>query len=343
MPKLESLELVLALTDPEYPAGLDSKSVISGNPGILKAALRIAERNGLGYAFRERLKELGRTLAGQDELDRQNSRAILEVQNSINLLNAINRDTKIDYVMIQNYNPVPHLSRDLDIFVREEDKNKIATALVGKGMNYDQSCPADTSLFKEGYQEIDLYVDICYFTKRFISPDFIWDMITEDTMFGVKYPALRPEADFLLWLVHSMYEHRAMLLLDFIHMKNLKAIIHADICRKQAAENGWGKVFDMYVEKLTALEQQIFTKRKYIDFPYIYDAGFILQSVKQIEKLNFTTRQKTGFYVSLWLDKLRSSQRESRLYNMLKSWEFARKNINRVLSIFKVMRGDKMA
>jgi len=126
-------------------------------------------------------------------------------------------------------------------------------------------------------------------------------------------------------------------------MKSLRDSIDVDTCRKQAVENGWGPVFDLCLKEFDALRKRIYEKGEFIRFPYIFKTSFVLKGASMIEGLHLSTPKKMALYISLSMDKLRASQRDTALYRLLRSFEPTRRLFNRLITLFRVMRGDRTA
>lgn len=341
MNNLDQMKVVLSVVDLEYPNDIQVAEIAS-NRNLMKKAIKLAERNGLYYYFIRRLKELGAdiSLSEKDRWKVENQK-MSEFKETIMLLNNISKDSGIEYILIKACTTVPHVPRDVDIFVNMEKREGMLKAFENRGMKYDQKSDVETSLRKEGYLRIDIYSKICYFTVDFFKDNFLWESITKSKMLGIEYPSLNKEADFLLLLVHSLFGHRSISLLDFLHIKSLRNEIDVDTCRKCAFENGWASVFDLYLRKLDALHKRIYDEQKVIRFPYIFDQNFILECVSKIEGLRLNKFNKVALRISLILDKIRESQKNSALYTLLKSFEPTRKLINYFISFVRAMRGDK--
>ena len=58
MNNLDTMKVVLSVVDPEYPNDIQVEE-IAKDKGLLKSAIKLAEKNGLYYYFIYRLKDLG--------------------------------------------------------------------------------------------------------------------------------------------------------------------------------------------------------------------------------------------------------------------------------------------
>jgi len=338
MSKMDPIQLILAVIDPEYASDIDI-NVIKRDKRLLKSALKTAERNGLDFHFMSRLKELNLTLPFEDEKRWQEETT--EVKKSIILLNNISRDNGINYVWIKSCNPIPHIPRDIDILIHNEDKARLMIALEKEGLIKEQPSKVQILLEKKGLLRIDIYTDICYFSVKFLNEDFLWSSVVRDEVFEIEYPNLNNEANFLLCLVHSLFGHRSMSLLDFLHMKRLINTVDIDVCREKATQNRWGKVFDLYLNEFHDIYQRIYMKHESISFPFIYNTKFVLRCVTEINSLNLKGCTKMAFTISLGLDRLRASKKNTALYKMLRSFPPTRLLFNKIITIFRVMRGDR--
>ena len=342
MSKLDTLKVVLSVVDLEYPNEILVEEIVK-NKDLLKKALKLAERNGLYYYFVQRLKELNQDLSFlEEERWNEEKKRSLGFKKTIALLNEVSKDYGIDYILIKACTTLPHIPRDVDIFVCKEDKGKIIRSLENNGMKCIHSDDVDTTLTKGENMKIDIYTEICYFTKEFIDDKFLWNSRVNDRIFGIEYPSLSNEANFLVMLVHSLFGHRSMSLLDFLHMKSLMGDIQdIDICREYAYDGGWGFAFDLALGRIESINERIYKEGDAVYFPYIFDQKFVLKCISEIEGLNMTNINKIFLRISLIQDRITFELGDTPLYNLLKSIEPVRKLINSLGYFIRNMRGDK--
>ena len=341
MHSLEPLKLILSLADPEYPEDIGIHGLTSKKCS-LKSAIRLAKNNGLHYYFLVKLREsniglssLKEDLAGEQE-------RLEEFKKTIVLLNNISKDTGIDYILIKACTTLPHVPRDVDILVHSEDKRRVRQVLESAGMKCIHSNRVETSLDKKGYMKIDIYTGISYLTVNFISDAFLWRSRIEDEAFEVKYPSLNNEANFLLMLVHSLFGHREITLLDFLHMKSLMPSVNMDICREHAHEKGWGATFDLALEKLESLRQRIYQEGEVIPFPYLFGRGFIQECISMVEGLEMKGSTKLFLNLSFLLDKVFYHLKKSPLYDYSSSnFRLVRKVLNSFGYFVRSRSGDR--
>ena len=261
---------------------------------------------------------------------------------TVTLLNNVSKDYGIDYILIKACATLPHTPRDVDIFVRKEDKEEVIKALEDNGMKCMHSDDVDTTLTKGEYMKVDIYTGICYFTVDFMDEKFLWEPRVRDKMFGIEYPGLNNEANFLLTLVHSLLGHRSMSLLDFLHMKALVDNIQdMDICRKYAYEKGWEKAFDLALRKLEAISERIYKEVEVVHFPYLFDRKFVFQCISEIEGLDMTKINKIFLHLSFILDRVGLELEDTAIYNLLKSFEPTRRLFLSLGYFVRNKRGDK--
>lgn len=342
MNKLNPMKIVLSVVDPEYPNDVHVEE-IARDRTILKKAIKLSERNGLYYYFIYRLKEMGVDLPSLEENRwKEENKKLSGFKETITLLNNISKDYGIDYILIKACTTLPHTPRDVDIFVHKEDKRKIVKALEDKGMKCTHSDDVDTTLTKGEYLKVDIYTGLCYFTVDFIDGEFLWDSCVVDKMFGIDYPGLNNEVNFLVMLVHSLFGHRSMSLLDFLHMKALVDNIQdMDFCRNYAYEKGWGSAFDLALRKVESIHERIYKEGEVVYFPYLFDREFVLQCISGIEGLDIRGFNKIFLRVSFIQDRVIYELKDTFIYNLLKSFEPARKLYGSVGYFIRNMRGDK--
>lgn len=336
MNKLDPMKVVLSVVDPEYPNDIQVEE-IAKNRDLLKSAVKLAERNGLYYYFSLRLKELNVDLSFlEEERWNKEKQKLLELKETIKLLNKVSNDYGIDYILIKACNTIPHIPRDVDFFVHKGEKRKIIEALGNNGMKCVRSDIAQTTLKKEKYLETDIYTGIRYFGVEFLDERFLWGSNVKSKIFGIEYPGLNEEADFLLTLIHSLFGHRVITLLDFLHIKSLRDNIRdIDLCRKYAYEKGWGAVFDLVLNELDTIHRRIYKEGELIRFPYLFGTNFILKCVSMVDGLYINKSNKMFLRISLILDKVIYRLKDSVLYNLLKSFEPTRKFLLSVIIWFE--------
>lgn len=340
MNKLDPMKVVLSVVDSEYLNEIQVEEMVS-NRHLLKSAIKLAERNGLYYYFLYRLKELDvdLSLLGKERWNEE-ERKLSGLKKTITLLNDVSKDYKIDYIIIKACNTIPHIPRDVDIFVRNEDRTKIIEALEDNGMQCIYSGVTETAL-KGDYMKVDVYTEICYIGADFIDSNFLFQSSVKDEIFGEECSGLNNESNLLLLLVHSLFGHRSMSLLDFLHIKHIRGDIDMDACREYAYKRGWESVFDLILDELDTLHERIYTGGAAIRFPYLFDRNFILKCVSGIEGLDMTGSNKIFFNATLIQDRLIYELKDTPIYNLLKSFEPTRHLINSLTASVKSRRGDK--
>ena len=341
---LDPMKVVLSVIDPEYPNDIQVKE-IAKNRDLLKSAIKLAERNGLYYYFVLRLKQLNQDISLLDkEQERWNKeeQKLSALKKTLTFLNDMQKHHGINYILIKACTKIPHVPRDVDILVRIEDRDKIYDLFEYDDMKIVYSNPVETAFGKEGYMKLDIYSRIQYIGMDFIDTEFLWDSKVEDRIFGIEYPSLNEEANFILLLVHSLFGHRSMSLLDFLHMRSIMNNIQdIGICREHAFENGWGEVFDRELEKLESIYKTIYGDEGVVSFPYLFDRKFMLKCVTSIEGLDMKKRERIFFHISLGLDRFTYELAKSPFYNYLLAFNIGRKIFNSLGYFVRNRRGDR--
>ena len=338
---LNAMKALLSVLDTEYIEEVNIEEIVKDKK-LFKSAVRLAERNGLYYYFISRLRELNLDLPFLDEerWERENER-LEEFKESIKVLNKASSEYGIDYILIKACDTIPHVSRDVDIFIRERNRVKIIDALKSYGMEYIDTSVTETILRKEGYIDIELYSRICYLGIDFIDEDFLFQSRITDTTFGIEYPNLNKEANLLLTIIHALLGHRRISLLDFLHIMNLRKKVNIDICRQYAQRKSWESVFNLTLDKLDTLHEGIYKEGEIINFPYLFDRNFMMRCIFELGDLN-TRKLKMIFYISLIQDEIVEKSKNSCLYDVVKSHKSIEKFVTSFMNFinFKKMRGD---
>lgn len=341
MNNLDPMKVVLSVVDPEYTNNIQVKEIVK-NRDLLKAAIKLAERNGLYYCFVQRLRELDIDLSFLDkERWGKEEQKLSALKKTFGFLNDMQKNYGIDYILIKACTKVPHVPRDVDILVHIEDRERIYDVFKREGMKTIYSNLVETAFGKEGYMKLDIYSRIEYISVEFIDKVFLWNSKVKDRMFGIEYPSLDEEANFILLLVHSLLGHRSMTLLDFLHIKALMSNIDKSVCREHASKKGWGKVFDMSLEKLESVYKTIYKEGGVVSFPYLFDRKFMMRCVASIERLHMGKREKVFFSISLVLDRLSYELAKSPFYNYLLAFNTGRRIFNYFGYFIRDRRGDR--
>ena len=341
MNNVDPMKVVLSVVDPEYQNDIRVEEIVKDR-ALLKSAVKLAERNGLYYCFIHRLNDLGvdLPLSEKDRWKKENQK-LSEFKKTVAFLNKVSNDYGIDYIIIKACNTVPHVPKDIDIFVRGKDRIKLINALEKIGMKCVQSGVSETALKGGKYMKVDVYTEICYIGVDFIDGSFLWQSRVKDDAFGIEYSGLNNEANLLLMLIHGFFGHRTISLLDFLHIKHLRDNINIDFCRQYAYESGWELVFDLVLKELDILNEKIYKEEDFVHFPCIFNRNLILKCVSGIEGLNMSKSDKLFFHTALIQERIIYEIQDTPLYNLLKSFEPARNIINRLTASIKTMRGDK--
>ena len=341
MNKLDPMKVVLSVVDSEYPNDIHVEEMVS-NRNLMKKAIKFAERNGLYYCFIQRLKELNLDLSFLDkERWAGELQKLSALKKTFGFLNDMQTHDGIDYILIKACTKIPHVPRDVDILVRIEDREKIYDMFERDGMKVVYSNPVETAFSKEGYMKLDIYSRIQYIGMNFIDSEFLWNSKVKDRMFGIGYLGLKDEANFILLLVHSIFGHRSMTLLDFLHIKALMNNIDKSVCREYTYEKGWGAVLDMGLEKLESVYKTIYTDGEIVSFPFLFDRKFMLKCVASIEGLDMKSREKMFFNISFGLDRLSYELARSPFYDYLLAFNTGRRVFNSLGYFVRNRRGDR--
>lgn len=339
---LDPIALILSTVDCEYPNNIHPKEIVQ-NREVFLEDVKFAEKNGLYYYFIHRLNELNVDLPFLDQKHwDEEQKKLLGFKETITLLNSMPESCKDHWAVIKACTTLPHIPRDVDVFVPREKKKEIIKALENKGMECVHSDDIETTLAKGEYTNLDLYTRICYFGVECMDDGFLLSSFAKDEIFGMEYTALNEKADFLLTILHNLFGHGSMTLLDFLHIKSLReTVADLNFCRNYAYEHRWGQVFDLTVQKIDTLYGKIYKKKEMVSFPYLFSRSFILKCVSVMEELNMTKLNKSFLYSSLIWDKIVFQTKGSLIYNTLRSIEPLRKSINSLGYLIRHMRGDK--
>jgi len=339
MTEPSALSIILSIVNDQHPPSL--MHCLSSDRELYNSVLKLARKNGLYYYSINKLIENGIRISPQENIawEIENKR-LSEFKGSLRLLQELSSVHNIDSVIIKACNTIPHVPRDIDFFVRAEERKSVIDLLKEHGMKVVHDSITETSLLN-GSIKVDIYTQICYMGMDFFDCDFLLNSSTKEGMFNIEYKSLNANASFLLMLVHSLFGHRCMTLLDFLHIGNIIDKIDLAYCEKYADSNGWKGVLDLMLDNLSNLQRDILSENKITNFPYLYDRTFVLQCVSALQDYRLDRFNKFLLNCTLTQDRLIYELIDTPIYNFIKSNENLRNGVNSFTSLSKSMRGDK--
>jgi hypothetical protein len=301
-----------------------------------------AEKNGLKYLL---VNILINNFKNSSILPTIESERALEIKKSekfkesLHFLTTLTTEHNIPYILVKSFDSFDHIPNDIDIFIKNEDRIRLIDLLSRHDMTCQQSSVTETKL-QGKFMNTDLYTRINYLGLDFVENDLLWKSVIDKQFSGEMYKGLNPAADLLMLIPHSLFGHRRMTLLDFLHFMTLKK--HADIeyCREYAIKQGWGYIFESFMALQESLENEILIKKTKIRFPFYYPKDLLMNSISHTKKFQFNLKNKFFFSLSFWAEGLVYSMEDGRIYNALKSNEKIRTLFNSMCSFFKRKRGD---
>ncbi|MCK9150771.1 hypothetical protein [Methanobacterium alcaliphilum] len=337
MNKLESLKFLLGIIDPNYSF---SPNIKLNDKSDIEPVVKIASKNGLYYILIEKLKEHGHEISENKQKKESEMKSLIDLKKTLEIIKTCAAELNIDYAVIKACSTVSHVPRDVDIFVRNKDRIRLIDSLEKKGMICVQKGITETAL-KNRNMKLDIYTEICYMGVDFIDTEFLLQSIQEDEIFGIKFQGLNYNSTMILMLVHSIFGHGSISLLDFIHLNNIRNEINIEECEKYAYSKGWGKVFKMALNKFDDITNIIYNNNEMIYFPYLFDKKFIMECVSGIDNFEMSFSEKFFLNVTFIQDRIIFEFNDTPIYNFVKSSETARNLINSLTASVKIKRGDK--
>lgn len=342
MNETNPIDIVLSVIDPEFPKRIDISKICS-NKYLMRKAIDLADRNGLYYYFIKNLNDLGlENSIYQDNRWDIETNNLIGFKKTLDILEIMHKDHNIEYVVIKACTKIAHIPRDVDIYVRKNDIPDIIKILEAMGFMCTHSDSVDTSLTNGSNMKIDIYTGLCYFTGDFIGDDLLWNSRIYDAVQDSKFVSLNDGANLLVLFIHSLFGHRSISLLDFLH---LNYIINntSDLTsyRSYAYKRGWGYSFDAMLELIKRLRDDLYKKDMQLKFPYLFNRSFVIDCVSKMDCLNMTVTNKLFLELSLFQDLIVNQSKDSGLYDVLRSCELTRKTCNSIGYYIRNMRGDK--
>jgi hypothetical protein len=340
MTEKSPLKILLSVVDPSGKNTIPPEEWINDKK-VFQPAMELAVKNGLHYKFISTLLEKGHALPWYNpEKWSEDQENITKISSTIALLEKVLPENHIDYIIIKIFNTVPHSPNDIDLFVKNNDREKVLSILEANGMKPLHSSIAETKMIGS-YAKTDIYTEISYLGIEFLDKDFLLGSGTENSFFGKKYPALNNESDLLMLVPHYLFGHGRITLLDFLHLKN--RIAHSDIefCRSYAKQKGWLYIFDATMDLIKTLDKKIESDDIDVQFPYRFNRIFITKCIAELPQLHMNRTEKLFLHGSFLLEDIVYSLENTFLYKIVKSISPLRNLINSVSAFFKTMRGDR--
>lgn len=341
--EVQPLKVVLTVANLNNDLGSYLQHLDKNRRNLLENAVSLAERNGLGHVFLQRMIAAGLDLDKENEQrSEDNKRRIVRIRRTIALLDKISKDRGIDYAIIKMPYLIPHVPRDIDLYVPSKDRDLMIESLSENGMKLEHSSNVETTMRKDGYAKVDIYSRICYFSHDFLDDGFFLRNKLNRSLFDVQCPVLDETASFVLQLLHSLFGHRSLTLLDFLELKLLEERIGGmDGCRKIVREYGWEELFDISLNRLRELQESVYRSGYIISFPHIFNQDFILRCISTIEGLSPSGFEMALIKFSLFLDEWNLRMQGTKLYDALKGSNTARRVINEAAHSVRNLRGDR--
>ncbi len=340
MNKKNPLNILLSVVDPSYQNTIILQDWIA-DKSLFDSTLNLAIKNGLFHLFFTNLNEKCK-LVDSDILEKwsESSANVTKILETITLLEAVLPKHEIPYIIIKIFNTVPHSPNDVDIFIRNSDREKVLTILMENGMKSLHSSVAETKMVGN-YSKTDIYTEISYLGIEFLDKDFLWSSRTENTFFEKPYPALNNEADLLMLFPHFLFGHGRITLLDFLHLKSRLNHTDMEFCRAYADKKGWLFTFDAMVDLIEKIDTEIDNDDGNIKFPFRFNHTFVKKCISETKGLKMSVKEKLFLGLSFAYEDVIYGLEDTGLYNFVKSISGLRNLINSISAFFKTMRGDK--
>jgi hypothetical protein len=338
--RLDTLGAVLSATDPEYPFKVSTERIVN-NDKLLHNSVKLAETNGLYYIFVQNLRKNGFNLSGVHEARMRAEMAnYSEYIELLQIIDKLENEHSIEYVVIKASNKIPHIPRDIDIFVRAHDRDSVIEILKDNHLNLVHESVAETSLIYR-HIKVDIYTEICYMGKEFIDGDYLLASKRRDYQFDIEYNNLSDDVNLLLLLVHGLFGHRSMTLLDFLHIKLLLQSADVSECKDYAESKGWKATFEALLKVMIDIETRLYSDLDFrVSFPYIFNKPLVMRCVSDIGYHDMSFRQRFFIHLTLMQDRLLLALVGTDLHHFVKSRQELRRFVNSASTIVKIGRGD---
>jgi len=309
---------------------------------LKSSLLKLARSNGLFYYCMETLIKFDVSFSNIQiaEWNSECHRMHL-LENTIDFLNKIHNKYNLNYMLIKACTKIPHVPRDVDIFVEGINRDAVFKILKDEGFEIAYSNPVETAFTKNSILKLDIYCEIKYMGIKFLDESFLWDSIIMGQINNINCYSLSDNANFLILLVHSFFGHRRITFLDFLHLKAMLSTIDEGLCREQAAKMGWQIIFDILLAKIKEINASIYSDGRVVLFPYLFERRLIFQCLDSIESFSIDKTTRLYIETSLFLDHFQHEIAKTPIYDYLLAFSPGRKCYNSFCYFIRNHRGDR--
>lgn len=311
-------------------------------PRQAAASALLADRNGLYYPFLTAwIARGGRVPHGQEARWREEQRNRDRLQATLVTLNRASARSRVEYAVIKGASILDPVYRDVDVLVRDEEREPFLAALGEEGFVTVSEDEAEFSLAAPERLRVDLYSRIHYLGRDFLPVGELFTSLERMRSQGIEHPCLSPESSFLMNSIHGLLGHSAVSLMDFLDLVALRRQI-GDLSRvrARAARAGWGVMFDRWLDHLGDLERRVYQEHRAVTFPARHGHRFILDCVDSLDGRPLSARELRVLGLTLLWDDLIYYTEDAGLDRPLKESRLASRLGNVVGHQLRILRGD---
>ncbi len=302
----------------------------------------LADRNGLYYPFLQAWLARGGTVpAGQAHRWKQELENRERLRSTLQTLNRAAGQSQVSYAVIKNASVLDPVPRDVDVLVRDEDRDAFLGALGDEGLATVSQDAAEYSLLGPGLLRVDVYSRIHYLGRDFIPVADLFASVRTVETHGIEHPTLSSESSLLMNSVHGLLGHSAVSLMDFLDLVALRRTI-GDLTgvRARAERSGWDAAFDRWVGHIEGLRERIYEEHRVVPFPARHGHRLILDCVGSLQGQELTRRELRILNLTLLWDDVVYYAEEAGFDVALKRSRLAARFGNVVGHRLRILRGD---
>jgi hypothetical protein len=305
---VNATSLILYCVDDEYRrAHPDLLRIAEDKERTWLKALRIAGENGLLYYFSKQLiredehvpKKLLKSIIFQEE------RLMIRLKRTLHFVNSFFHDIGLEFMFIKLYRHIPYVPRDVDLLIRKEDGQRIVRELGRNNILVKTSSDVESQFEKPGLLKVDLYQGFVYFSQQFLDDECLWHDSRIVDICGINCRIPSREADMLSLLVHALFGHRYLSLLDFLYAKELLGLgISADRLSSLCECRKGNYAFMTMLATINNICQELYSTNtiRSVDFPFVLSPRYVLQAIQGCKDIDIGTRRKLSFIISTLFD-----------------------------------------
>lgn len=270
-----------------------------GEVDIEKLLLLATVDNALDYTARKILEEKKIENEIRVYLENIVSKGDDEQVQLDNTISDLKRNIDIDYIVFKTYKGkrFRRIGNDIDILVKPEKLNKLHEKLLSQGYGDEVLFPKhERCIMVKKADQINLHIQskVHWCGKEYLDDELIWQLPRKVEYAGHDIRTNNVNADFLIHLAHTNFEHPFFRLSELLYLYGLFGDVDFELLVKQTEKYRWEKTFIRNIALMNSIHLSLYDEPlteeislpkvaiKRLAFPFEFTRKHMVQAV--IEK-----------------------------------------------------------